>query len=185
MSGTKFGTAVLVTLLPLTAAAQMSMGEATARQADIARAEMDLRLATLKKQLEQGTLQAPPLPTHVQIAEKDASDMIQLVAVYGIGNELRADFLFQNAPITLTPKSKTSIAGWYLESLSPAQAVLIKRGGKGAEQRSVLYLSGSSTEPRPGEPQNGALSSGSTAQQTTQPPLPDAKSAQAIPVVPK
>ena len=131
--------ACLLALSPVLSSAQvMTVTERTLKQSEIARAKMDADLAEAKKRAlgesSQPTAAAP------KITEKSADDVLSLISVYGVGKNLKADFLFQGAIITLEPGSKTKAAGWSVESLTPTQAVMVKYIGKTVARRESVYL---------------------------------------------
>lgn len=133
--------------------------EASQKQSEIARYELDARLEEMKRKI-QGT-QPVVVPPMMQEA-KEADELLSLISVYGVGKNLKADFLFRGTVITLSPGSRVGAVGWILESLTPTQAVVVKKDGRAVVRRSTLYLTGLHTE-------NLGASRGSVTQPASQP----------------
>ncbi len=132
--------ACLLALSPVLVSAQvMTVTERTLKQSEIARAKMDADLAEARKRALGETSQ-PTVAAAPKITEKNADDVLTLVSVYGVGDKLKADFLFQGAIITLEPGGKTKAAGWSVEKLTPTQAVMVKYVGKAVARRESVYL---------------------------------------------
>lgn len=125
----------------------LTVSEATLKQSEIARAELDSRLADIRnKSGAPGGVQASaqstaqPAARAPSIAEKDADEVLSLVSVYGIGTKLKADFLFRGAVITLEAGGATEAAGWRVEKLTKTEAVLVKMAKNRVIKRSTVYL---------------------------------------------
>lgn len=123
-------------------AAALTVGEATQMQSEITRAELNVRLEETKKKLGS----AMPAPPAVVAEAKEADELLSLISVYGVGKNLKADFLFRGAIVTLAVGGAVGAVGWTLESLTPTQAVLVKKDGKVVTRRSTLYLTGMRTD---------------------------------------
>lgn len=131
--------ACLLALSPVLVSAQvMTVTERTLKQSEIARAKMDADLAEARKRALGETSQ--PTAAAPKITDKNADDVLSLISVYGVGDNLKADFLFQGAIITLEPGGKTKAAGWSVEKLTPTQAVMVKYIGKTVARRESVYL---------------------------------------------
>lgn len=177
---------LLASLLTSAQAEPMTVGEATRMQSEIARAELNVRLEETRKKLT-AALPAPVIVTE----QKEADEVLTLLNVYGIGGKLRGDFLFRGAVVTLSPGGKVGAVGWMLESLTPTQAVMVKRDGKVVVRRSTLYLSGLRTDKsygsavsagtKPGEGRDGEVPSTAAAQSVPNVAMPSQLPAPMVP----
>lgn len=126
----------LLASLTCASAQMMTITEKTLRQSEIARAEMELRLAQIKK-TDDAARNVPVNPT---LTSKTADEVLRLISVYGVNNKLKADFAFQGGVVTLEPQGSTSAAGWVVEKLTATEATLVKMSGKKVVRRNTVYL---------------------------------------------
>lgn len=145
----------VVGVSPVAMGQMMTITEATLKQSDIARVELDAKLEEAKKKITgmSGNSLAPVAPVVPAYSEKPADEVLSLISVYGVGHKLKADFIFRGAVITLEPGGVTKAAGWGVEKLTATEAVLTKHAGKQVVKRNTVYLSAvSASNPQPMPP---------------------------------
>ena len=110
----------------------MTIQEWTLMQAQLKRAEQANKLRD-----EQRKGADTPVPVAVARA---CDEDLQMVAVYGIGHNLRDDFMYKGATVTLSPGGEGEMGGWSVKELTPTRATMVKRGRKACP----IYLSAAS-----------------------------------------
>lgn len=117
----------------------MTIQEWTLMQAQLKRAEQANKLRDEQKK-------GVDAPAPVVVA--NTCDMnLQMVAVYGMGHNLRADFMYKGATVTLSPGGEGDMDGWSVKELTPTRATMVKRGRNAKAARPCpLYLSAASRD---------------------------------------
>jgi hypothetical protein len=112
----------------------MTIQEWTLMQAQLKRAEQANKLRDEQKK-------GADAPVPVAVARACDEDL-QMVAVYGIGRNLRADFMYKGATVTLSPGGEGEMGGWSVKELTPTRAMMVKRGRNAKSAKTCpLYLS--------------------------------------------
>jgi hypothetical protein len=111
----------------------MTVQEFTNRAADIKRAEFDAKQEELRRGKGTGSAELPAA------VARSCGDDLSMIAVYGIGRNLRADFGYRGASITAAAGDRADMGGWAVEELTPTRAVMVKRQGKKVT-RCPVYL---------------------------------------------
>jgi hypothetical protein len=137
MSKTKLLIALLGVHLASGALAQstpLTIQEWTLMQGDLKRAEHANKMREERKRGAEG-----PAPV---VVDRTCDDDLQMSAVYGMGRNLRADFIYRGATVTLSPGGQADMGGWYVKDLTPTRALMVKRGKNAKDVKSCpLYLS--------------------------------------------
>jgi hypothetical protein len=138
MSKNELLLAMIGVLLTSAAAAQSStpltIQEWTLMQGDLKRAEHANKLREEQKKGAEG-------PAPVVVAHTCDEDL-QMSAVYGMGSNLRADFIYRGATVTLSPGGEADMGGWFVKELTATRALMIKRNrGAKAVKTCPIYLS--------------------------------------------
>lgn len=138
MSKNKLLTALIGVLMTGAAMAQSStpltLQEWTLMQGDLKRAEHANKLREEQKKGAEG-------PAPVVIAHTCDEDL-RMSAVYGMGRNLRADFIYRGATVTLSPGGEADMGGWFVKELTPTRALMVKRSrGAKAVKTCPIYLS--------------------------------------------
>ena len=131
----------MVCMLFPAAAQMMTVTEVTLKQSEIARAELDSRLSDIRNKNNFTNTAPVAVRTAPTLADKDADEVLSLVSVYGVGTNLKADFLFRGTVVTLEAGGKTEAAGWRVEKLSQTEAVLVRVNKGKVIKRNTVYLS--------------------------------------------
>lgn len=122
------GTALAQSSTPLT------IQEWTLMQGELKRAEHVNKLREEQKKGAEG-------PAPVVIAHTCDEDL-QMTAVYGMGRNLRADFIYRGATVTLSPGGEADMGGWFVKELTPTRALMVKRSrGAKSVKTCPIYLS--------------------------------------------
>jgi hypothetical protein len=107
--------AVLAQTTPLT------VQEWTLQESEIKRAEWANKL---REERQKGNPDKANAPV---VADRTCDDDLQMSAVYGMGRNLRADFIYRGATVTLQPGGDADMGGWSVRELSATRAVMVKR----------------------------------------------------------
>lgn len=117
----------------------LTIQEWTLMQGDLKRAEHANKMREEQKKGAQG-----PAPA---VLEKTCDDDLQMSAVYGMGRNLRADFIYRGATVTLSPGGEADMGGWFVKDLTPTRALMLKRlKGSKSVKTCPLYLSAGSRD---------------------------------------
>lgn len=141
MSKTKVLIALLGMHLAGAALAQttpLTVQEWTLQESEIKRAEWANKL---REERQKGNPEKANAPV---VADRTCDDDLQMSAVYGMGKNLRADFIYRGATVTLQPGGDADMGGWSVRELTATRAVMVKRTktAKGVTVKSCpLYLS--------------------------------------------
>lgn len=115
----------------------MTISEWTLMQAQLKRTEQANKLREEQKK-------GADAPVPVAVAHTCDEDL-QMVAVYGMGHNLRADFLYKGATVTLSPGGEGEMGGWSVKELTSTRALMVKRGRNAKSAKMCpLYLSAAS-----------------------------------------
>ena len=115
----------------------MTIQEWTLTQAQIKRAEQANKLRDEQKK-------GADAPVPVAVARSCDEDL-QMIAVYGMGRNLRADFMYKGATVTLSPGGEGEMGGWSVKELTPTRATMVKHGRNAKSAKTCpLYLSAAS-----------------------------------------
>lgn len=115
----------------------MTIQEWTLMQAQLKRAEQANKLRDEQKK-------GADAPVPVAVAHSCDEDL-QMIAVYGMGRNLRADFVYKGATVTLSPGGEGEMGGWSVRELTPTRATMVKRGRNAKSAKTCpLYLSAAS-----------------------------------------
>ena len=136
MSKTKLMTALLSVLLAGAVQAQtpMTVQEWTLKQSELKRAEFANKLREAQQKGSSDQVQG------IAVA-RTCDDDLQMSAVYGMGKNLRADFIYRGATVTLSPGGDADMGGWFVQELTATRAIMVKRGKGKSVKRCPLYLS--------------------------------------------
>jgi hypothetical protein len=112
----------------------LTIEEWTLMQGELKRAE---HANKLREELKKGATGPAPI-----LLDKTCDEDLQMSAVYGMGRNLRADFIYRGATVTLSPGGEADMGGWFVKELTPTRALMVKRT-KGAKSVKTcpLYLS--------------------------------------------
>lgn len=77
-------------------------------------------------------------------ASVQAEDDIRLVAVYGMGNRLRAEIMYNGRMVIVSKGASEQVGSWVLHDISPYKVTLAKAGATKESKRDV-YMSGASS----------------------------------------
>lgn len=141
MSKTKILIALLGMHLAGAALAQttpLTVQEWTLQESEIKRAEWANKL---REERQKGN---PEKANASVLADRTCDDDLQMSAVYGMGRNLRADFIYRGATVTLQPGGDADMGGWSVRELTATRAVMVKRirTSKGVSVKTCpLYLS--------------------------------------------
>lgn len=112
----------------------LTIQEWTLMQGELKRAEHANKMREERKKGTEG-----PAPV---VVDRTCDDDLQMSAVYGMGRNLRADFIYRGATVTLSPGGEADMGGWFVRELTPTRAVMVKRQpGSKKVKTCPLYLS--------------------------------------------
>lgn len=139
MSKNKLLIALVSTLLGGAAIAQSSapltIEEWTLMQGDLKRVEHANKLREEQKKGADG-------PAPFAVVAHTCDEDLQMSAVYGMGRNLRADFVYRGATVTLAPGGEADMGGWSVKELTPTRALMVKHGKSSkAAKTCPIYLS--------------------------------------------
>lgn len=138
MSKTKRITALIGAMLVAPVWAQSSspltIQEWTIMQGNLKRAEYANKLREEQKKGADG-------PVAV-VLDRTCDDDLRMSAVYGVGHNLRADFVYRGATVTLSPGGDADMGGWSVKELTPTRALMVKKNKSSKALKTCpLYLS--------------------------------------------
>lgn len=136
MSKTKLMIALLAAHLIGVVQAQtpMTIQEWSLKQSELKRAEFANKLRETQQK-------GNPDQAQTVATVRTCDDDLQMSAVYGMGKNLRADFIYRGATVALSPGGDADMGGWFVQELTPTRAIMVKRGKGTAVKRCPLYLS--------------------------------------------
>lgn len=129
----------LVTAPVMAQTSPLTIEEWTLMQGELKRAE---HANKLREELKKGATGPAPI-----LLDKTCDEDLQMSAVYGMGRNLRADFIYRGATVTLSPGGEADMGGWFVKDLTPTRALMVRRT-KGAKSVKTcpLYLSAGSRD---------------------------------------
>lgn len=141
-----------VALMFCGAVSAATLEEVAAKRLELEKIEIEAKIAEAQKRAV-GTPAAAPatstppaaLPPGLAAAQSFVSDEPQLVAVYGLGNELRAEILYKGAVIAIS-KLQRAVGPWKVQAIEQ-NAVTLARG---KEVKTVYVAARAETDRLPG-----------------------------------
>jgi len=119
----------------------LTIQEWTVMQGNLKRAEYANKL---REEQKKGVEGLAPIPI---VVDRSCDEDLQMSAVYGMGRNLRADFIYKGATVTLSPNGEADMGGWSVRELTPTRATMVRKikGSKSVKTCS-LYLSAGSRD---------------------------------------
>jgi hypothetical protein len=117
----------------------LTIQEWSIMQGNLKRAEYENKLRDERKKGAEG-----PAPV---VVDRSCDEDLQMSAVYGVGRDLRADFIYKGATITLAPGATADMGGWSVKELTGSRALMVRKvkGSKSVKTCS-LYRSASTRD---------------------------------------